>query len=134
MNPDSPYHFIKKEFIDKAAEKGYRRWTFGLDDNLSLTEQYKQELKNAYTGLWYMRMVDGLWVLAQGAIYGDCWDEVENSFDDEDMPPGLLSSARRYIPIDYGTLNPMVFGRLRRRGDLLGVPRILLGRPGKAGA
>ncbi|UUZ80649.1 PBSX family phage terminase large subunit [Paenibacillus sp. P26] len=109
MNPDSPYHFIKKEFIDKAAEKGYRRWTFGLDDNLSLTEQYKQELKNAYTGLWYMRMVDGLWVLAQGAIYGDCWDEVENSFDDEDMPPGLLSSARRYIPIDYGTLNPMVF-------------------------
>jgi hypothetical protein len=44
-NPDSPFHFIKTEFIDQAPVKGFKTWHFNIDDNLSLTEQYKSNLK-----------------------------------------------------------------------------------------
>ncbi|RKN75013.1 PBSX family phage terminase large subunit [Paenibacillus ginsengarvi] len=106
-NPDSPFHHIKVNFIDKADEKGYKVWHFELDDNLSLDELYKINIKAAYTGLWYKRMILGLWVLAQGAIY-DMWTE-ENTFTDGDLPPGFKRLARRYIAVDYGTQNATVF-------------------------
>ncbi|WP_163855797.1 PBSX family phage terminase large subunit [Paenibacillus elgii] len=107
-NPDSPSHPINVDFIQKAAEKGYKVWHFVLDDNLSLDETYKENIKKAYVGLWYKRMILGLWVLAQGAIY-DMWDEKENTFTDDDLVPGFKSLARRYIPVDFGTQNATVF-------------------------
>ncbi|GIO06226.1 phage terminase large subunit [Brevibacillus reuszeri] len=107
-NPDSPYHPIKKEFIDKAAEKEYKNWHFVLNDNLSLDEDYKKNIRNAYVGLWYKRMILGLWVLAEGAVY-DMWDEKENTFTDDDLVPGFKSLARRYISVDFGTKNATVF-------------------------
>ncbi|WP_289135607.1 PBSX family phage terminase large subunit [uncultured Brevibacillus sp.] len=107
-NPDSPYHPIKKEFIDKAAEKEYKNWHFVLDDNFSLDEDYKKNIRNAYVGLWYKRMILGLWVLAEGAVY-DMWDEKENTFTDDELVPGFKSLARRYISVDFGTKNATVF-------------------------
>ncbi|GIO08939.1 phage terminase large subunit [Brevibacillus reuszeri] len=107
-NPDSPYHPIKKEFIDKAAEKEYKNWHFVLNDNLSLDEDYKKNIRNAYVGLRYKRMILGLWVLAEGAVY-DMWDEKENTFTNNDLVPGFKSLARRYISVDFGTKNAIIF-------------------------
>jgi PBSX family phage terminase large subunit len=107
-NPDSPYHWLKVNYLDRAGELDLRSWHFSLEDNLNLDPAYVEALKKEYVGLWYKRFILGLWVLAEGAIY-DMWDDEENLFDDETAPPGLKYIARRFISIDYGTANPMVF-------------------------
>lgn len=102
-NPDSPYHWVKKDLIDREEELDCKVFTFSIDDNPSLSEEYKDNLKKEYQGLWYKRYIEGLWVMAEGAVY---------DFFDEDIhviegPPG---SATEYIVgCDYGTTNPCVF-------------------------
>ena len=39
---------IKTEYIDKAKEKGYKHWHFELDDNLTLSNDYKENIKNLH--------------------------------------------------------------------------------------
>lgn len=102
-NPDSPYHYIKTEFIDKAQEKGFKTWHFELNDNYALDDDYKESLRKSYSGLWYKRMVDGLWVVAEGSIY-DMWDEEKYTFDKEPT-----KNQDYQIWCDYGTHNPCVF-------------------------
>ena len=53
MNPDSPYHFIFKEYINNSdlKEKGIIKvWHFTLEDNPNLTEEYIEQLKLIYSG------------------------------------------------------------------------------------
>lgn len=110
-NPDLPAHYLYKEYIiDKVKlESGMVKVIhFTLDDNPNLDDEYKDFIRNAYKGLWFDRMILGKWVTGEGAIY-DMWSEVENVFNDEQMPLGLKSISRRSISIDYGTTNPMVF-------------------------
>lgn len=121
-NPDMPSHYIMTDFIEKAAEKRYKHWHFELDDNLALDEEYKERIRNAYAGMWYKRMILGLWVMADGAIY-DMWDPVANTFIDEDLQPGFKSLAQFYLPVDYGTQNPMVFLDLWDDGDTIWILR-----------
>lgn len=106
-NPESPYHFIKTDYIDKAAEKRILHLHFTLDDNLSLAEEVKDRYRRLYSGIWYKRMILGLWVIAEGIIY-DMFS-YENLYTDQTRPVGLYGNSRRYIAIDYGTTNPMVF-------------------------
>ena len=106
-NPESPHHFVKTEYIDKAEEKHILRLKFGLDDNLSLSEEIKDRYKRMYSGVWYQRMILGEWAIADGVIFDMFGDA--NKYDDESRPANLRSNARRYIAIDYGTTNPMVF-------------------------
>lgn len=96
-NPEGPAHWLKKDFIDnKGLDLAY--WNFNLDDNPSLNEDFKQQLKASYTGLWYNRYILGEWSLAHGAIYDnyDHTNEYENPFP-----------APNYyvVGIDYGTTN-----------------------------
>ncbi|WP_302225933.1 PBSX family phage terminase large subunit [Veillonella magna] len=117
-NPDSPYHHIKTEFIDKAEEKKILHLHFTLDDNLSLSERVKERYKRMYSGLWYKRFILGLWVMAEGIIY-DMFSE-RNVYSDR---LGLRGRSRRYIAIDYGTSNPMVFLDILDDGDRIWVDR-----------
>jgi len=102
-NPDSPYHWVKTDFIDRQHELNLKVFSFTIDDNPSLSESYKNDLKNEYTGLWYKRFIEGKWVLAEGAVY-DFFDEEIHVID---HPPG---EANYYIVgVDYGTTNPTAF-------------------------
>lgn len=102
-NPDNPNHKIKKDYIDQAAIKNYKVWHFELDDNLTLSEVYKKNLKEAYSGVWYKRFILGLWVMAQGAIY--------DMFNEEKHVVAKIPERfqRRYVACDYGTGNPTAF-------------------------
>lgn len=101
-NPDSPYHYVMEEFINQKKEKGYRVFHFTLDDNKALSERYKEQLKKAYKGLWYKRMVEGLWVMADGIIY--------DNFDHEAMVVRDKPKIIRYwIGVDYGNSNATTF-------------------------
>ncbi len=110
-NPDNPNHFIKKEYIDQAGTKGYRHWHFNLEDNLTLDERYKEELKQAYSGMWYRRFILGQWVIAEGIIY-DMFSEEKHVAT---SLPGSLS--RKYVACDYGTGNPTVFLAMGDAGE-----------------
>ncbi|NFI60701.1 PBSX family phage terminase large subunit [Clostridium botulinum] len=103
-NSDSPYHYIKTEYIEKANEKNYRHWHFELDDNLTLSEEYKENIKNAYAGLFYKRFILGMWVISEGVIY-DIVDKNKHIF-----PTISRKYTQKYVSIDYGTLNPTAFG------------------------
>lgn len=109
-NPDSPAHWLKAKFLDRigAGLTGWRSWHFQLDDNPALSEEYKNQIKSEFTGLWYRRFVQGEWVAAEGAIY-DSWDPEKHTIPWDDLPPmrDLLCAAG-----DYGTTNPTVFGIL----------------------
>ena len=95
-NPESPYHFIKSEYIDKSDEKRILHLHFTMDDNLSLSEVVKERYKRMYSGLWYKRFILGLWVMADGIIYDMFTDA--NLYDE--LPQEVRANARRYITID----------------------------------
>ncbi|GGJ55740.1 PBSX family phage terminase large subunit [Glutamicibacter ardleyensis] len=118
-NPDSPSHWLKTEYLDKIDHPdpevkliGWKRFHFTIDDNPSLSDDYKNSLRREYTGLWFRRFILGLWVSAEGAIY-DMWDAAQFNRDRpkdgghlvqwEDLPEmeDLLC-----VGLDYGTTNP----------------------------
>lgn len=102
-NPDSPGHWLKKDYLDRlAALPDWRRFHFTIDDNPSLDEAYKESLRREYTGLWYRRFILGEWVAAEGAIY-DMFDEAVHVIAYETMPPLAELIA---VGLDYGTTNP----------------------------
>lgn len=104
-NPDSPFNHIKLEYIDMITEKNYKHWHFDLDDNLSLSEEYKENIKKAYTGLFYKRFILGLWCLAEGAIYGNL-DSKKHIINHSALPDKF---DKMYITSDYGITNAQVF-------------------------
>lgn len=118
-NPDGPMHWFKVNWIDKAKKKNYLYLHFTMDDNLSLSEKIKQRYRNMYVGVFFKRFIQGLWVMAQGAIF-DMWSE-ENEVTESELPLGYKYTAQRYISIDYGTTNPMVFLDIWDDGDTLWV-------------
>lgn len=115
-NPDSPRHWLKRDFLDRASmhlthegkvvfREGddaldLARFSFRLRDNPHLPESYIAGLEQEFTGLWRKRYVEGLWVVAEGAIY-DMWDMEQHVID-------LLPPIQSWlcVSIDYGTTNP----------------------------
>lgn len=101
-NPDSPRHWLKLNYLDRAAELDLRAWHFRLADNPSLSPDYVAALNAEYVGLWRRRMIDGAWVVAEGAVY-DMWDETRHVVSE--VPPIARWLA---VGIDYGTTNDLV--------------------------
>lgn len=105
MNPDSPYHPIKTDYIDSGR---YKVFHFELDDNAALSERYKTELKAAYSGLWYERMVLGLWVMADGVIYSQ-FNQNKHVVNDSILAMDNVSFDKYWVGCDYGSTNPTTF-------------------------
>lgn len=97
-NPESPEHWFLKEWIEQAEEKKALRIHFNLDDNPALSEEIKEEYRRSYTGVFYKRYILGLWVRAEGLIYQDFADNVNNYIYDEE--PKNISYLN--IGVDFG--------------------------------
>lgn len=101
-NPAGPYHYLKTEYIDQAEAKKILHLHFKLDDNLTLDPRTKERYRRMFSGLFYKRYVEGLWVAAEGIIY--------DMFDFDTMVVDELPAMKRYwIGCDYGTSNATVF-------------------------
>jgi PBSX family phage terminase large subunit len=116
-NPDSPAHWLKRDFLDRAAvhldhdgavirrEGGefldLARFSFRLADNPHLPAAYVASLDQEYVGLWHKRYVEGLWVAAAGAIY--------DMFDPDRHVVSICPVIKRWVccSVDYGTRNPL---------------------------
>lgn len=105
-NPDSPLHYIKEkwrdnvDFIEKDIIKTFH---FTLDDNPSLTEEYKEGLRLRNHGVFYDRYILGKWVKAEGLVYPN-FDEKRHVVDEVPKRYEKLT-----VGVDAGSLNPCVF-------------------------
>jgi PBSX family phage terminase large subunit len=113
-NPDSPYHWLKTEVLDnyrlREANDIFVEH-FDLDDNPHLEHEFKESLKRQFSGVFYKRFIEGLWVLAEGAIYRDVLTD-DVFYTDADRPIALRARGghqEHWIGVDYGTINPCVF-------------------------
>lgn len=121
-NPDGPYHWFKRNWIDKttgylgaeaAAEqrdaglKEILYLHFTMDDNLSLSEEIKARYRSMYVGVFFKRYILGLWAAAEGIIY-DMFDEKKHVKKYSEYA-NLLINGNRYVSCDYGTQNATVF-------------------------
>lgn len=102
-NPDSPYHWLKIDFINREYELDLRHFTWSIDANTMLDPEYVSSLKKEYRGLWYKRFIEGLWVMAEGAIY-DFFNESEHCSLD------LPVADWKFASCDYGTSNATAVG------------------------
>lgn len=98
-NPDSPSHWLKKEFIDKREEKSVSVYHFALEDNTALSEQTVNTLKSQFTGVFYDRFILGKWVSAEGLIYS-YFANNKNKFIVEHIDIFDISSVT--FGLDYG--------------------------------
>ena len=98
-NPESPAHWLKKNYLDRQSELDLIHWNFMLDDNPSLDPSYVENLKKEYTGAWYERFILGRWAVAQGSIFPD-FDQ-DNMFVQDYPAPSYWIAG-----LDYGTTNP----------------------------
>ena len=123
-NPESPMHWFLKNWIEKKEEKKLLHLHFTMDDNPSLSEEIRERYRSTYTGVFYERFILGLWVMAQGAIYKDAWSD-DLYFDKTKLEAIYQAKTmyRRYISIDYGTVNPMAFLDVFDDGDTLWITR-----------
>ena len=117
-NPDSPQHWLKRDYLERAQTHLTRRGTvdelggpvdcvrlsFHLADNPTLDPAYLAFLEASYVGLWRRRFIDGDWVAAEGAIYDMLdlehahrvrWDDVRRKL-----------TGRHWVGLDYGQSNP----------------------------
>lgn len=68
-NPDNPRHYVKQKFLDRKDELDLFTENFVIDDNTFLPEDYVEDLKKEFSGVFYDRFILGRWVAAEGVIY-----------------------------------------------------------------
>lgn len=108
-NPDSPNHWLLKEYAENPeAKKDWRRFKFLLEDNLSLDIEYVERIKRQYRGIpaRYQRMILGRWVVAEGVIYQK-FDKARHVVTRDQVPKTGL--RRMFVGGDYGVGNPTTF-------------------------
>jgi len=96
-NPDNPRHFIKKNYLDRAAELDIFWENFSIDDNTFLPDDYIEGLKKEFTGVFYDRFILGKWVAAEGVIYRQFADEPSCFIKDA---PSEIAFAS--VGVDFG--------------------------------
>lgn len=106
-NPDSPRHWFKVNWIDKAEEKKMLYLHFTMEDNLSLSEKIKARYRSMYVGVFFKRFIEGIWCVAEGLVYSMFDDEV----DGKHVKSKHISGAKEWVvSVDYGTVNPFAAG------------------------
>lgn len=102
-NPDSPAHWLKQRYLDRAGELDLLALHFNLDDNPFLPREYVASLKREFSGMFYERYVLGRWVGAEGLVY-PMFDAKKHVIAPCEV------CGRYYISVDYGTANPCSMG------------------------
>ena len=126
-NPGSPYASFKTDFLDAPnIQKDLLNLHFTLDDNPNISPESKAAIIASQTGVYALRFVQGLWVLATGSIYKDAWDEKLNTYTNKTEPVWLKNIGRKadkYYAVDPGVDHPQVTLELVDTGDIIYVTR-----------
>ena len=98
-NPDTPTHWLMKKYISRKEELNLKIWKFLLDDNDTIPQEIREDMKREYTGVFYDRFILGKWVQAEGLIYSKFANNTKDYIIDH-FPIHELQSV--HIGIDYG--------------------------------
>lgn len=110
-NPASPNHWLKK----RADREAVKLLTSTHQDNPLLFDrrlnewtaegrQYLTTLRNL-TGVRRLRLLQGLWAIAEGMVYGDVWQPAVHQINRFEIP----RNWRRVWSVDFGFKNPFVW-------------------------
>ncbi|URM87270.1 terminase large subunit [Microbacterium phage Antuna] len=115
-NPDAPMHWLRRDYLLRLGE--LRDWYvehFTMDDNPSLTDEYRSFIEQQYRGVFYDRFIRGMWVAAEGAIY-DMFDPTVGG--QHVIHPSEVGEIERVlcVGVDYGTTHAT-------RGYMIGLGR-----------
>lgn len=110
-NPEGQLHWFNQEWVKKTEEKNALHVHFTLDDNPSLSPRIRAGYEAMYSGVFYDRYIKGLWVSADGLVYG-MFNEKRHVVEE---PPETEGSY--YISSDFGVQNPTVFLLWRKVKD-----------------
>ncbi len=118
-NPDSPNHWLLKNYLERACltvtrestvqirqeydDTGLHRYRFTLADNPTLSEEYIASLKASKAGMFYKRFIEGEWVVAEGAVY-PMLDEQKHFVSADVWQPSQFRKV--VVGVDFGTTNP----------------------------
>lgn len=112
-NPDVPTHWLKTDYIDREDDLNEKCWFFHLDDNTFLDADYVASVKKEFTGVFYQRFIEGLWVLADGLVYS-AFDKDKHWI--KSYPLTFNHNSLRgsewtdiIVGVDYGISNPTAF-------------------------
>lgn len=105
-NPDTPNHWLMERYIKRTDELDFLDVKFTIDDNTELPQDYVENIKKEYTGVFYERFILGNWVVAEGLVY-----PMFNAGTHLTSEQG--GSGTYYISLDYGTINPTAMGLWR---------------------
>lgn len=100
-NPDTPRHWLKKDYIDRADELDFLDVKFLLDDNITLPRDYVESIKKEYVGVYYERFILGRWVIAEGLIYRDYANHPEKY---------LITDVRKWLEENNENLGTISYG------------------------
>lgn len=98
-NPDTPTHWLMKKFLSRKNEISLKSWRFLLDDNDTINENIRNDMKREYTGVFYKRFILGDWVQAEGLIYDEFANNSQKYINDGKEFRGIENIS---IGIDYG--------------------------------
>lgn len=99
-NPDTPNHYIKKEYIDRAEDLDCNVWNFLLTDNTFLPAEYIESVSKEYSGVFYNRFILGQWVRAEGIIYGKFANNTQDFILSDDYD--FTKVIKIQIGVDFG--------------------------------
>jgi PBSX family phage terminase large subunit len=116
LNPQVPSHFVYNRIIDNVRLKPFINYFhFTLDDNLTLTTEYKERVKAQYppTSSMYRRKILGLRAANDESVYGSYMDFYDTSlgpavnYDPELLDlDGLVGGCYDYsVGLDWGSGN-----------------------------
>ena len=111
-NPAGPQHWLWEKVINNQAllnAGDVRAFPFNFYSNPSATESYRDSLRRGFGegSLWYRRMIDGEWCMAEGLIYTSSYDEARNRCTPEQLPRKF---DKLWCAMDYGTVNAFILG------------------------
>lgn len=96
-NPGNPGHWFYRNWIKRHEEHHALYLRFSMDDNPSLSEKTRNDYRSRYSGVFYQRYVQGLWVAAEGAVYPQFSNDPEPFL--LDAPPNIQYAA---VGVDFG--------------------------------
>ena len=100
-NPEGPNHWFYINWIQASAQKNALRIHFTMKDNPGLSKSVYKKYLTMFSGVFFKRYIQGLWVAAEGLIY---------DFQQSYIVPPPDTPGRYYISVDYGTMNPFSAG------------------------
>ena len=122
-NPGVPQAYLKAEVMDVFPPDKLEVLHFNLDDNPNISPEDKADIVASQTGVYKLRYIDGLWVMAEGSIYKDSWVEKLNTFDQ--TPPQLAAKmaarglVEKWYAVDPGVDHVQAHGEFVDDGDTI---------------